>query len=276
MSSSTPANYVRSPDFPENYGDFRLISSDGVTFSFPRFLLAHVSPVFKDMLEIGTGNPMGQQAELRLAENFTTLDQLLRLLDPTKKPLPIHIDTIEGLLESAQKYQVERVFEYWEEQMKVIDEYGGIIKIRHPMMSFLLAMRFGRDELTTLALRELIRAPDKSLSLVNHKAITYVYGLRQERSEKLIAHIHKFQKTIRGFDCCLRPGLALTKDVTPSLILQLIKEPSWNTFEKNMDIWSSCPSPVAGHIRGSKVVFNDWKAKILEEEMVLPEIPKYF
>ncbi|KAG8797702.1 hypothetical protein FRC16_008597 [Serendipita sp. 398] len=124
MSSSTPANYVRSPDFPENYGDFRLISSDGVTFSFPRFLLAHVSPVFKDMLEIGTGNPMGQQAELRLAENFTTLDQLLRLLDPTKKPLPIHIDTIEGLLESAQKYQVERVFEYWEEQMKVIDEYG--------------------------------------------------------------------------------------------------------------------------------------------------------
>ncbi|KAG8776076.1 hypothetical protein FRC16_004634, partial [Serendipita sp. 398] len=108
MSSSTPANYVHSPEFPENYGDFRLISSDRVVFSFPRFLLAHVSPVFKDMLEIGTEYPMGQQAELRLAENFTTLDQLLRLLDPTKRPLPIHIDTIEGLLESAQKYQVER------------------------------------------------------------------------------------------------------------------------------------------------------------------------
>ncbi|CAG8765690.1 92_t:CDS:2, partial [Acaulospora colombiana] len=37
-----------SKEFPEGYGDFVFKSSDGVIFHFPRFLLAHVSPVFKD------------------------------------------------------------------------------------------------------------------------------------------------------------------------------------------------------------------------------------
>ncbi|KAG8805746.1 hypothetical protein FRC19_007687, partial [Serendipita sp. 401] len=279
MSSSTPANYVQSPEFPENYGDFRLISSDGVIFSFPRFLLAHISPVFKDMLEIGTGNPMGQQAELRLAENSTTLNQLLRLLDPAKKPLPIHMDTVEELLESARKYQVERVFEYWQEQMKVQDDDDEVVKIRHPMISFLLGGRFRRDELTRLALRELIRAPDTSLYLsekgftVDHRVMTYVSRLRQERSEKLIARIHAYQSRALPQYCCEKDGLIMMRSATPSLTLELIKEPSWNTFEKNMDIWSDCSSTDVQHLQCAKVVLTSGKRRYWRRRWLCQKYP---
>jgi hypothetical protein len=46
-----------SKEFPEGYGDFEFKSKDGVIFHFPRFLLSHVSPVFKDMFQLGDGAP---------------------------------------------------------------------------------------------------------------------------------------------------------------------------------------------------------------------------
>ncbi|KAG8823654.1 hypothetical protein FRC18_010695 [Serendipita sp. 400] len=269
---SSPIDYTQSAEFPESYGDLRLVSSDRVVFSFPLFFLSHMSPVFKEMLETAREQSSGPLEELQLTEDSTTLDQLLRFLDPTKKPLPIDMNTVEGLLESAQKYQVERVFEYWEEQVKVQDEDRKVIKIRYPMMTFFLASHFGRDDLTKLAERELVRAPDKELYLskgflVDHREVIRIIQLRQERSEKLIGRIRDSQATM--YPNCCREVLLMETKILP-LTLQLIKEPSWNTFERNIDIWSSCPSQgsthKSGHQEGSRILFNSWKRGILAEE----------
>ncbi|KAG8823656.1 hypothetical protein FRB91_010890 [Serendipita sp. 411] len=275
---SSPTDHVQSKEFPENYGDLRLVSSDGVVFSFHRMFLSHVSPVFKDMLEIGTGQ------ELCLTEDSTALDQLLHLLDPAKNPRPVHINTIEGLLGAAEKYQIERVFEYWENQMTARDTTMKFIGIRHPMASFFLAGHFGRNEFASLALREVLRAPDTELDLptlrrftVDHKVITQLTRLRQERSRKLIDHIYNHQKTIFiPTDCCTRQALLMMGANTIPLVLQLIKEPSWNSFERNIDIWPGCPVYNSGHHKGSRVTFESWKKEILEEEMALPETAQYF
>ncbi|KAG8854221.1 hypothetical protein FRB91_003872 [Serendipita sp. 411] len=269
---SSPIDYTQSAEFPENYGDLRLVSSDRVVFSFPLFFLSHMSPVFKEMLATAREQSSGPLEELRLTEDSTTLDQLLRFLDPTKKPLPIDMDTVEGLLESAQKYQVERVFEYWEEQVKVQDEDRKVIKIRYPMMTFFLASHFGRDDLTKLAERELVRAPDKDLYLskgfiVDHREVIRITQLRQKRSEKLIGRIHSYQQKLYSSPCCRDLALTSMKANTLSLTFQLIKEPSWSTFERNMDIWSGCSSGENySHYRWSRNLFNSWKEEILAEE----------
>ncbi|KAG8781459.1 hypothetical protein FRC15_008686 [Serendipita sp. 397] len=279
MSSST--DYVQSAEFPENYGDFQLVSSNHVIFSFPRFLLSHGSPVFKDMLRIGTGDSSDYETDkLQLTEDSTTLDQLLRFLDTTKKPLPIHMDTVEGLLESAQKYQVEQVFDYWEEQMIVRDVEMHVIGIRHPMMSFFLAARFRRDEFARLALREFIRAPDSNLDLpkgfmVEHRRIIHLTRLRQERSRYLIDYIYDFHRGMGPNDCCTEQAMTMMGAKTIPLVLELMKEPSWATFERNMSVWPGCPVKSKGHHKGSRVKFESWKRKILEEEMALPETAQY-
>ncbi|KAG8797703.1 hypothetical protein FRC16_008598 [Serendipita sp. 398] len=274
---------VQSAEFPKNYGDFRLVSSDGVVFSFPRFLLSHMSPVFKDMLEIGTADSMGRDAELRLAEDSTTLDQLLRFLDPAKRPLPIDISTVDRLLESAQKYQIERVFEYWEEQMTVRDASMKVVEIRCPMVTLSLATRFHRRHMLKLALRELIRGPDTNLHspsngfLIGPTIIIHATRLRQQRSEKLIGRIREHQKSLaQRHTCCRESEFTFMKGTVIPFILELIKEPSWNTFERHMDCWNGCPVGVKWHLSSSRTVFNDWKASILEEEEELPELPEKF
>ncbi|KAG8791989.1 hypothetical protein FRC17_008665, partial [Serendipita sp. 399] len=153
-SQSSQVSLRYSEEFPQGNGDFSLISSDGVVFTISRFLLSHVSPVFEDMLDLGTASS-SQAAELQVTEDSETLDQLLRFFDPLKDPAPITLDTIEKFLEAARKYQVERVFKYWEEKMIVRDESNQVVKISAPLTCLALADYFGRREMLRLALREL-------------------------------------------------------------------------------------------------------------------------
>ncbi|KAG8799231.1 hypothetical protein FRC17_007191 [Serendipita sp. 399] len=273
-------SYQQSEEFPDNYGDFRLISSDGVAFSFPRFFLSHVSPVFEDMLKLGPTNSSAQQQQqeteqLILTEDSVTLDQLLRFFDPAKKPLPINAATIERLLEAARKYQVEQVFDYWEDQMMVRDVGRKVIKIRDPLVSFLLAHHFERHNLMKLALRELVRIPDTKLWLpqgyiVDYRLMLHIMKLRQERAAQLISRLDAFQKSISWHSaCCNAENVAQLQQHTVSLILKLIKEPSWESFRKNMGLWPGCK----GHYAGSRQLFNDWKASLIEEDEALPDLP---
>ncbi|PVF96029.1 hypothetical protein CPB86DRAFT_663839, partial [Serendipita vermifera] len=103
-----------SETFPEGYGDFAFQSSDGVIFHFPQFLLSFVSPVFKDMFELGT--TVTNEEILTLSENAKTLDILLHLIDPTKEPPPLDWTCVEDVLNAGDKYQVSGVLGWFQRE----------------------------------------------------------------------------------------------------------------------------------------------------------------
>ncbi|KAG8830479.1 hypothetical protein FRC20_008419, partial [Serendipita sp. 405] len=76
-----------STEFPEGYGNFKLISNDGVAFHFPKFLLSYQSPVFEGMFAACSPNAASSNV-LQLTEDSDTLDCFLRYLDPKKKFVP--------------------------------------------------------------------------------------------------------------------------------------------------------------------------------------------
>ncbi|KAG8814193.1 hypothetical protein FRB91_011121 [Serendipita sp. 411] len=292
MSSQSPRR--QSEEFPENYGDFQLISSDGVVFSISRFLLSYVSPVFKDMLELG-GEITSGVAEIQLTESSVTLDQLLRFFDPLKDPAPIDTKTMEPLLESARKYQIEGVFKYWEDQMVYRNKQKQITTVYSPLACFALASRFGRHEMTRTALRELLRAPSKELqapvsTTAESGVMQRLLQLRLARLQKMRDRIAQVQESIQSGTRCGNVHVDVVQSIL-KLTLQLMDEPSWSTFQRNTSAWGRCDAFTPGRLirhsepgllgQGACILsptelFNIWKSEILAEELKLPELSSSF
>lgn len=142
MGESPPGTSQR---FSEGYGDFQLVSSDSIVFHFPKFLLSHCSPVFRDMFAVGTQT----DKPLILSESALTIDALLRFLDPEQPLAPLNPNTIVSLLEAASKYDIPRVFSWWETEMET--------RIQAPLVSLALGLCYRRKHAVRLALRELTR-----------------------------------------------------------------------------------------------------------------------
>lgn len=98
-----------SADFPPGYGDFEIQSSDNTVFSFPRGVLSHASPVFKDMFTFGDANTGDNQKPLVVTEDSTTIRNLLLYLDPLKESVELTKDTVGPFLEVAMKYQIPEI-----------------------------------------------------------------------------------------------------------------------------------------------------------------------
>jgi hypothetical protein len=129
-----------SQEFPEGYGDFTFKSSDGVVFHFPLFLLSHASPIFEDMRKIGTnfqGNDM-----LVLSETGSTLETLLRLIDPAKETPALDWECVQQLLEAAEKYQIKNIFSWFEREV-TFGLSDTTTTLEHPILCLGLAKRFG-------------------------------------------------------------------------------------------------------------------------------------
>jgi len=90
-----------SERFTEEYGDFALQSSDKVVCYFPRHILSHVSPVFRDMFNQGI--PASQFVQL--TEPSIMVELFLAHLDPNALTPHIDPETIAGLMVMAHKYQ---------------------------------------------------------------------------------------------------------------------------------------------------------------------------
>ncbi|KAG8806666.1 hypothetical protein FRC17_004875, partial [Serendipita sp. 399] len=141
MSTGTAREFKYSPEFPCGYGDIELISRDGVTFSFPRFLLSHVSSVFKDMFSIGTSSDLSPQ--IALTEDSVTLDCLLRVLDLTKTKPPINFKLMSSIFQAADKYQVPQVFEWWDKEVLLSTFKLHPQPLQNPSECLALASKYG-------------------------------------------------------------------------------------------------------------------------------------
>lgn len=171
-------NVRDSDEFPAGYGDFALVSSDGVRFYIQRLFLFYVSPVFKDMF--GTGE---DPSELVLTEDADTLDRLLRFIDPIKDPLPVDSKSIVRLLEAATKYRVSKALRWWENE--VLREGS---KMEQPIIAFSLATRYNLPNAARKALQLLVTADDSIFTndhQLDPRLIAYLTRLRTERSHWL-------------------------------------------------------------------------------------------
>jgi hypothetical protein len=187
--SGAPINSLRYADnFPEGYGDFAFQSGDGVIFHFPQFLLSFVSPVFKDMYEMGHNTANGEI--LKLAEDAETLDLLLQFIDPTKVPPPLIWKAVRKLLDAADKYQINCILSWFQREVEV--EALKNNTIGNPLVCFELADQFKLTNLINLAACDLIKYPTAELIFnptVNAQLVGHIYQLRAERTRCLVMAI---------------------------------------------------------------------------------------
>ena len=200
----TTAVALTSPEFPAGYGDFKLISSDDVVFHFPRFLLSHVSPVFRDMF--GVANSSSEPPELKITEESTTINRLLRFFDPNKKILPIDYSDQTAtvrLFEAARKYQVDQVFDWWEKEIQVESVSKGWKELDNPMQVLALVSRYHLPQVARVALRQLISAPSSEMQSSISFESGLFYHLIQLREQRVRWYVDQLKAWLK----LPRPGL---------------------------------------------------------------------
>jgi hypothetical protein len=182
---------THSKEFPEGYGDFVFKSTDGVIFHFPLLFLSHVSPVFKDMYQISSGT--SNQHMVNLTEDYKTLEYFLSHIDPAKRTPQLNWDRIPGVLEAADKYQVNNILHWFEREVSLLLTPPDHPPLPDPMLCFTLARRYSLHEAAKLSLRELIKCPITKLvgyDQVESRLFQHIVKLRVERTEYLVDLIY--------------------------------------------------------------------------------------
>lgn len=116
---SPPSFSDASPPFNNLSADTVLCSSDNVHFHVHSVILAEASPFFKDMFALPQPPPpIGEENSsdpdsrdghpiIRLTEDSSSLDSLLRLCYPIADPELSQVQAVTAVLEAAMKYQME-------------------------------------------------------------------------------------------------------------------------------------------------------------------------
>lgn len=155
--------------FPEGYGDLAIKSSDGIVCHFGSQILGHMSPVFKDMLQLGENKD--NYGPVEITETITSLELFLQHLDPRVIKPPIDATTIRGLISMAHKYQTDTVMQWFEQEAtcRRINLDGSIqepFAIQEPVISLSLAYQYGLPNTGRCALRELCEFDSQRLQAI--------------------------------------------------------------------------------------------------------------
>ncbi|KAG8812829.1 hypothetical protein FRC17_001803 [Serendipita sp. 399] len=262
-----------SPEFPEVYGDFKLVSSDNITFHFPKFLLSHQSPVFEGMFAAGASSPR-QPNKLRLTEDSDTLKSLLLHLDPNKSPIIPGINNVTPLLEASRKYDIPTIAKRWEEQL--ITKWQAVPALNEaissPMECLVIASQFDLDLLARFALRELTRAPVarlKSDSIINNRISMHLVKLRADRVHWLESKFIEFLYTVSHGPCNFTQDHDEMHFAVVEIIRDFTLEPSWKVIHKHLDDWN-CR---CRRFQGSRELLTSWKGDIMALEAELSVLP---
>ncbi|KAG8839492.1 hypothetical protein FRB91_006960, partial [Serendipita sp. 411] len=257
------------------YGNFKLISNDGVAFHFPKFLLSYQSPVFEGMFAACSPNAASSNV-LQLTEDSDTLDCFLRYLDPKKKFVPPAINLVRPLLEASRKYDVPAIAEWWEEQLMI--RWKGVPaspdEIARPMECLAVASQFNLEKLARIALRELIKAPIADLKsdvTFESRMFMHLISLRANRVDWFETKFASFYATIPSINCNSSYYHDYMHKAVKVITRELYQEPSWKTINRHISDW-----PVyCSHFQASQSLFNSWKGEIEALEAELPELPSH-
>ena len=302
MDKSTTTD---STKFSPGYGDFALLCSDGVICHFPRYLLGHMSGLFKDMFDLP--NSSAQSASpLALTEPSGTIELLLQHIDP-KTPVPdIDTSNIIDLLEVAQKYQVPTINAWFENEIQLKKELrhramqsnrpvvNPLLQV-NPLLVLYCALRFNLPTSGRLALAEFARCKSSLLASTNYPVPIHAYlhgaRLREERVvhfRGIVAQLTRRQmvgthsEEIYGaFDFFTIPDARKTcSDCADRRAIwafevesTILKEPNWASFlasyEKNTGACTSCKTGSWNEYYRSLLAW--WETKTRALEINLPE-----
>ena len=112
-TTSAPPTRAASPPFDGSTGDVTLRSSDGTDFHCFSQVLVAASPIFADMVTIGSASPdpsssTSNRPIVSVTEDTKTLDSLLRFIYPIqKRSQPRSLEDIAPLLEASLKYMMD-------------------------------------------------------------------------------------------------------------------------------------------------------------------------
>ncbi|PVF91438.1 hypothetical protein CPB86DRAFT_686542, partial [Serendipita vermifera] len=177
---------THSKEFPEGYGDFIFKSMDGVIFHFPRFLLSHVSPVFRDMYLVCDG---AQKQEITiLTEDHATLEYFLRHIDPAKDTPQLDWDRVANVLQAAEKYQVNTIFKWFEREVDLSLTSDRSRMVPNPTLCLALARRYDLQMTARISLRQLIKCPISEITESPHvdsALLKHIFNLRTTRMQFL-------------------------------------------------------------------------------------------
>jgi hypothetical protein len=198
MSQADTEPIVFSDDFPPDYGDFNIQSSDRVVFSFPRGVLSHVSPVFKDMYAFDDPNTGNDQVPLVVTEDAATLTQLFLYLDPLKVPAELTTDTIGPFLEVMMKYQIPDIQERLERIIIGKDGQLQGIYAEEPMLVLSLAEKFNLPKIGGIVMSYVVKAHRDRVFTTKYSlsslTIMQIMELRTERGRKLSSRFFRFME----------------------------------------------------------------------------------
>jgi hypothetical protein len=251
--------------FPPGYGEFTFKSCDNVIFHFPRFLLSHSSPIFRDMYEVADS---GGEDVLKLAEDCETLEYLLRHIDPAQKRPDLDWQVISRVLSAADKYQIQNVIPWFEKEVALEVAKASPPTIQEPLLCFELATHYGLPSTARIALRQLTISStqeiEKNKTAGDH-LIKKILILRAERIQWLTDVILQLGNEYTSNNCKLyfhkMPFLTWARAVIQAIAV----EPSSRVvFSPIVKVGScSCQWPYLS---------PDWKEKILAKERELPRL----
>jgi hypothetical protein len=293
-----------SETFPQTYGYFAMQSSDDMLFYFPRTILAHVSPFFKDMFNISThsttSSAVNNDKPLEMEEDSTTLNVLLCHIDPAQPTPDIDEDTISDLLKAADKYQISSIIEWFKREIFKIP-YGYMVEPgnyaaprlslafaqEHPLLILYLAEYLGLDDITRRMMRLLISGPVEDLYVedvsISGSLTRHLFSLRKKRVDW---HLQQLRSNRKKFDAdslsqcsgCRAQFLEWSLHCTNAII----DTPTWANVELSKthlaDSCSVCKSASAFFSRyGSRfnriLEFSTWESRALAMEKELPDLP---
>ncbi|KAG8793754.1 hypothetical protein FRC17_008402 [Serendipita sp. 399] len=181
------SNLRDSEAFPPGYGDIRLVSSDRVVFHCHQWLLAYMSPVFRDMFGIGGAS---NSREVVLHEGSRILDLIFRTIDPKQENPMLDFDILPHYLEAGRKYQIDEVKKqansWLVHNASTVDIEASKLDIAQTIDLLENGTAYGVPRLCQVGLRNLIKAPTKEVfisRLATSTLFEHLVKLRLERVE---------------------------------------------------------------------------------------------
>jgi hypothetical protein len=282
MNNSQASTSLKiSSKFPEGYGDFSIQSSDDVVYYFPGAILSYISCVFRDMFKSAGSDERAKASEtpLKITEPIAILEVFLTHLDPEQLTPLIDPDTIEGLLQMADKYQTSKILRWFEREASMvhgnIDSPGKPFMIAHPLITSSLACRFDLENIGRAALRELSGCAAQMVydhtTYLDPRIYRELYVLRKRRVDRYVDWI----RTLSGWTgedlgcghCTNHRGRWIWR-----MMRDVQNAPTWVTFTAAYEVGRGKKCSTCGSICFDKFILG-WKGEAEVNEAILPEWP---
>lgn len=267
--------------FPKGYGDLHIQSADDVSLYIPRYLIGHVSPVFKDMFDIGPAANGEEEDTVRLVEDAQTLENLFRYVDPNVDKPTMEVNELWNVVAAARKYgmdgTVKRLRDALTAPMIVKESLHSNLVMMHPLPVAVLAYTFDFHEETRLALREMTRMHIDALIKNQQKCVIpsnlfqHILSLRRGRVawfKSKVKYIYMWTNAKADCPQCLRYRAYQVHDT----MVKVDDHPVFEVFKTELfkpDQKCSCGQPAVPY----NAIMSKWESEAKNVEGMLPPLP---